>query len=318
MLGGLIQIRPGERRATFVAFGTLLALMAGHGLLETARDALFLAKLSPTRLPFVYLGVAAIALLVGRFGPRIRPADCAGLLGRLALLAALGTGAFWLGLATPRPWALYALYLWSALVASLAVTAFWLMLSERFTVTQAKRVYAFVGVGSVLGAVTGTGLAGLLSAVLPARHLLLAAAGVFLVSAMGPALLARSAERVRAAAPSAEHGRARDAVKTPYVARVAGLVLIGTVTVTLVDYVFKSSVAQTVPSAELGEFFGKTYLALNLISARGAAVLGARHRAASRCDRGAGRAAAPFGAGRTGLAAHRRAVGGSVAERRRR
>ncbi|MCA9592177.1 MAG: hypothetical protein KC776_02675 [Myxococcales bacterium] len=266
MLADLVQVRPSERRASFVAFGTLLALMAGHALLETARDALFLAKLPATRLPLVYLGVAAIAVGVGRFAPRLRPSDYAALLGKLVAAAALGTFGFWLLSASLRPWALYAVYLWSALVASLVVTAFWLMLSERFTVTQAKRVYAFIGGGSVLGAVVGTAVAGVLSSFVAARHLLLCSALVFALSAAGPLLLSRSADIFAPLSPRKEHGSAREAMKSPYLARVAGLALIGTVTLTLVDYVFKSSVARVVPASELGSFFGKTYLALNLVS----------------------------------------------------
>ena len=38
------RIRPDERRDVLSAFLTLFAFMAGHALLETARDALFLAS----------------------------------------------------------------------------------------------------------------------------------------------------------------------------------------------------------------------------------------------------------------------------------
>ena len=60
---GIIQIQRGERAAVVRAFLTLVSLMAGHALLETARDALFLQNLPVEHLPWVYLVIAAIAAL---------------------------------------------------------------------------------------------------------------------------------------------------------------------------------------------------------------------------------------------------------------
>jgi len=74
MLPGLPQlrpdIRPGERRETAGAFLTLFGMMAGHSVLETARDSLFLSHIPPARLPWVYLGMALVLLLrpAGLFG----------------------------------------------------------------------------------------------------------------------------------------------------------------------------------------------------------------------------------------------------------
>lgn len=51
----LLTIRTEDRRATRVAFLTLFGLLAGHAMLETARDALFLAKLPASQLPWAYL-----------------------------------------------------------------------------------------------------------------------------------------------------------------------------------------------------------------------------------------------------------------------
>jgi len=53
MFGPLRQIRPGERRDTFVAAASLFVLLGAHAILETARDALFLASIAPEQLPVV-------------------------------------------------------------------------------------------------------------------------------------------------------------------------------------------------------------------------------------------------------------------------
>ena len=57
-IGVQLDIRPTERRGVLAAFLTMAAAMAAHQLLETARDALFLASLPASRLPWVYLAIA--------------------------------------------------------------------------------------------------------------------------------------------------------------------------------------------------------------------------------------------------------------------
>ena len=57
---GFVDVRPGEGRAAASVFLTLFLLIAGHTILETARDTLFLQSLEPNRLPLVYGCVALV------------------------------------------------------------------------------------------------------------------------------------------------------------------------------------------------------------------------------------------------------------------
>jgi hypothetical protein len=91
------EIRPEERRGAGAAFVTLLGTLAGHTLLETARDALFLARLPPSQLPWAYLAIAvlAVAIFQGPWRPTSRSLGRHGV--SLALLASGGvTLGFWL------------------------------------------------------------------------------------------------------------------------------------------------------------------------------------------------------------------------------
>jgi hypothetical protein len=45
----LVAVRPEERRGTVAAFLTIFGTLGAHTLLETARDALFLARLPAAR-----------------------------------------------------------------------------------------------------------------------------------------------------------------------------------------------------------------------------------------------------------------------------
>ncbi|HEX2674369.1 MAG TPA: hypothetical protein VHM25_26010, partial [Polyangiaceae bacterium] len=56
-------MRPGEVRLFLRVFFVLGLTIAGHTLLETARDALFLARLPPKLLALVYV-VVALGMLV--------------------------------------------------------------------------------------------------------------------------------------------------------------------------------------------------------------------------------------------------------------
>ncbi len=265
------QIRPEERRGVAAAFLTLLGILAAHTLLETARDALFLSRLPATQLPWMYLALAAVAFPAARFrfprrlgldGPRAYS---------LQLVACAGvTLTFWLFRRAPGTAALYLLYVWSGLFGTLAAVRFWAVISDMYTVTQAKRLYRLIGAGSVLGAIVGAFVGGLIAARYPARSLLLASAAVVVVTALGPALLLRRTGDSRRDEDGAASVPASSAFALvadhPYVRPLAGLVLTSTVAVTLADYLFKSVVARSIPASELGIFFSLTHGVLNVLA----------------------------------------------------
>jgi AAA family ATP:ADP antiporter len=263
----LLDIRPEERRVMVAAFLVLFGWLAAHTILETGRDALFLSRLPASQLPWMYLAMAVLAILF----TRTRASSLAGGRALPALLAvcAGGTLLFW---AAPLhgPWGLRALYVWTGLAATLISVAFWLLLGEIYTIAQARRLYASIGLGSQLGAMAGAAVARAMSGGLAPHHLLAAAAAVFLLTALGPArLVTAAAQAVHQDAPV----RAApiplgplDLRRETYLVRVAGLVLLSTVAFTLGDYVFRSAVAQAIPPARLGRFFASFYLTLGAVS----------------------------------------------------
>lgn len=245
--------------------------MCAHALLETARDALFLSRIPAERLPFVYIAVAAVALAIMGLQNRMARTWGGGAIAAWLLVTAAVTAGFWPLVGDASVWSLYALYVWSAVAVTVVLTRFFILLGTRFTVTQAKRLYTFIGAGTVAGAIAGSAVAGLLAAVMPAANLLLAAAGVLAVSALGPLLLDR-ADGQHEAAPAAKASNdsmlaaAAQVVASPYARRVALIVLLATVTFTFVDFVFKREVAAGVKAKDLGFFFARVYLVLNVLS----------------------------------------------------
>ncbi|MEY2934128.1 MAG: hypothetical protein RL033_4877 [Pseudomonadota bacterium] len=268
LLGRLVDVREGEGRQAFQAGLTLFLLIAGHTVLETTRDALFLEKLAPSRLTLVYALIAALALLAAplctalarRFGRR-------NALIALTLLAAYGTGLF--HVLPLGPTSVFALYAWSGLLGTVLVLQFWLFASELLTVAQGKRLYGPIAAGGVLGAVAGASSAAALLMRLQVSNLLLLGAGCFLGAAFvlttvwtEPLPVARASEKGRDALKSAfqlfaQHG---------YVRRLAALVSLSSAALLTTDYLFKASVTRHVTPADLGTFFAGYYALLNSAS----------------------------------------------------
>jgi ATP/ADP translocase len=265
----LLAVRPEERRGSAAAFLTIFGTLAAHTLLETARDALFLARLPASRLAVVYLLIALVAVALARspWGRRRTAGPFA--LSRLLGLGAGVTLLFWLLGRWQSPLELYALYVWTGLLGSLTVVQFWMVLGDLYTLTQAKRLYSLVWTGSLLGATVGAATARLVADRASAAALVLAAAVLFGLTALGPALAlgraeARAADRPRESASLSEglgilKGDA-------YLRGLAVLALVSMIALTLGDYVFKSAVARSVPKEELGSFFGGFYAVLNLLA----------------------------------------------------
>lgn len=273
MLNLFPEIRPDERRATTAAFFTLFGIMAGHALLETARDALFLAALPPQRLAWVYLAIAVLSFTIFMAqGNRLEPHQHRGRIFLVLCTASVVSLAFWFVETRPHVWVLYTLYVWSGIFATLIIVRFWSYLGELFTVGQAKRLFAPIGAGSVVGAIMGSGMARVLSTQLDSRHILIAAAGMLALTALGPvALLPKlqpSAEPRPGPGPSAREmfKPLRTILDRPYLRRIGAIILTSTLTLTLVDYLFKSTVAQNVEPHRLGAFFSGAYLVFNVLS----------------------------------------------------
>ena len=252
-----------------LAFATLLGILASYALLETARDALFLARLSPGELPWIYIVMAAVAVglaeLPGQGRGLPRPL-------RLSLTLALGsvlTLGFFLLRPAGNPWLLRAFYVWAGAIATLAGVQFWVLLGDIYTITQAKRLYRAIGTGSLAGAALGAAIARLAAGSLPAQALIALGAAFMAVTAGFAFALGREARgEIDAPAPGRWRlGEMKGFLqREPYVTRLSGLVLVSSVAVTLADYVFKSEVARQVAPDDLARFFATFYAVLSVLA----------------------------------------------------
>jgi len=253
-----------DRKQALAAGLLLLVVMAGHTVLETARDSLFLARLPAAQLPWIYAAIAGASLLAAELNARARKRFARPLLGRSLLAGAIGSALFFWLFRQGVSWAPQALYVWVAVNAALATAQFWLMVSELFTVLEAKQLFALISAGGMLGAMLGGALARSVALGADDVWLLPLGGGLFLVAACAQVVMERRAarpERVTATAIEAYDPRpprvhVRDLRSERYLQRLLALTLASAFAATLIDYLFKAEVARTLPAAELGSFFG--------------------------------------------------------------
>ncbi len=258
-------VRPEDRRSLAVGFVSLLAVMTAHSVMETARDTLFLSRLPATDLPRAYLTIALLAIveleLHQRLLPRVK--DRRALLGASLIFGSIVTFGFWALLDELGPWAPFGFYVWTGLLITVVLIEFWLLLDDAVTVTQAKRIFPAVAAGGVAGATLGSLLSEALLRWITPVDLVSTAASILALAAF-TAFLWKTNEGARPEDARAERTPSlRWLLRDGYLSRLLTLVLVGTVALTTVDFVFKSAVAQDIPVDRLGPFFARFYLGLN-------------------------------------------------------
>ncbi len=261
-------LAPDERRTALVGFATLTVLMASHAVRETARDALFLASVPATELPYAYLAVAGLSALLLRRRDHHRRSGCTRdarlrLGGTLAAVGAIDV-AFFCVVDRHATTELFALYVFSGVAVTVITVQLWLLLDEAVTIERAPRIFGSVAAGGALGAMLGSLLASGLVCVAPPRALLLLAGALSLTASGLPFLMNRSrhpSERPEQSVALSPRDPLDET--SPYVRRLFGLVVVSTLAFTAIDYVFKAELAATLPPEALGPFFAWFYAGLN-------------------------------------------------------
>ena len=253
-----------DRRRVLEAALVLFAIMIAHALLETARDALFLARLGPDALAGVYLAMAAIALAgftAIRRWAHVR--DPRRVLVTFLAIAVAGTSVLATLVGASRD-AVFVLYVWTGLVVTMIVPCFWTLLDRSMRIDAAKRTFAAIGAGGVIGAMLGSAAAAVLARALPSPRLV-AAGAVAYAAALGVAIAFAPRAALVDPGPRRQHAAAWSRRSRRYVRLLIVLGFVSTIALTLGDLAFKRVVAERLPAGELGVAFGAIYTALNAL-----------------------------------------------------
>ncbi len=231
----------GLDRLTTVAMAGAALMLAHQVAGKAARDGLFLSRYEATALPKMVLAAAVVAVLFGwLFGVLLKRSAPQRVV-PVALLVSAGLQmGEWLLLAGSPDIVVVAVYLHIVGFGAILLSGFWSLANEVFDPREAKLRF-----GRIAGFGTAGGIAGGLLAertvvwfgtssvlvLLAGLHLL---AGLCVLGLRGPAAMPRETAK----------GSARAAFRTaPFLWSLAVLVLLGTTSAALLDYLFKSGAA---------------------------------------------------------------------------
>ncbi len=259
--------RTGSDNAAIFAMGLAAALVAHHVGAKAVRDALFLSSFPINTLPTMVVTAALFSILAvlgtSRAMARFTPA-------RLVPLAFGASSvmlvALWLLHDRAPKTAVIVLYLQIVGLGSLLASGFWSMVNERFDPRTAKKQ-----IGRIAGAGTAGGMLGGLAAERVAANysatmMLLVLAALHLACAV----LAQGLKPVEEPAEDKPTGEKKETSRdlsilkilkeAPYLRTLALLVLLGTISAAMIDFVFKSqAVAFYGKGEKLLRFFGIFY-----------------------------------------------------------
>ena len=150
-LDSIFDIRKGEIALTALMFSNYFLILVTYYFLKPARDSLFLVKVSPQMLPVVFIITALVAIPVTTLYSKASRTL------KLNQLIYFTTAAVILNLFLLRwlinynqPWVYYLFYTWVSIYGALVTSQFWLLANAVYDASQAKRVFAVLGLGGIM------------------------------------------------------------------------------------------------------------------------------------------------------------------------
>ena len=242
---------------------------------KATRDALFLTSLDATALPMMLIATSVFSmLLVGasaRWSRRIRPAvfvPAAFLASALLYICEFAVRSI-----APSATAIV-VYLHVSGVGPLLASGFWLIASELFDPRTAKQDYGRIGGAGTLGGLAGAVVSERVATLFGVPAMLLVLAGLQIVTALAVRRLALASEATSGAiqaAPDLNVAPSRSGLVTiadqPHLRNLAALVLLGTTSAALLEYLFKVKAVETFgPGDHLLRFFAAYYAVTSLVT----------------------------------------------------
>ena len=259
----------------------LFFLLAANNVIKVVRDSLFLSRFPISDLAYVYLSAAVIAGVIiavyTRYTVRL-PFYRLALSSNAFIIS--NVILFWFLIVFFNfGWAIYAFYIWSAIVGVLTVAEFWTFAGVLFTSREAKRLFGICSAGGSLGAILGgfgSGWAVNLFMGIDELFWLIAAlfAAAFGVVWLSGSELSELQTRATTEIPTLGEitaGQQTSALgeirASGYLQLIAGAIFVSVIVSTLIDFQFKAAAKMAYLSQDgLTAFFGSYYAWVALIT----------------------------------------------------
>jgi hypothetical protein len=244
---------------------------------KAARDALYLAHLDVTSLPSMVVVASLVSLVLVLVSARcLRKMAPATFVPLLFVVSAVLQLVEWQVTLVAPTLAARIVYLQISGLGPLLGSGFWLIATERFDPHTAKRRFGqILGIGT-LGGLLGGLLAERVAAVLDVSAMLPILAALNLISAwqvrqlsaqIEPSLSRRAMDMAPELSPDPASSGLRAMSRAPYLRNLAALVLLGTTSVTFVDYIFKAQAVEVFGRGDtLLRFFAAYYATTSLLT----------------------------------------------------
>jgi ATP:ADP antiporter, AAA family len=264
-----------KSQSTFIAMCSAAAVIAQFIGGKATRDALFLTSLDATALPAMLIATSVFSIfLVGasaRWSARVRPAV-------FVPLSFLASAFLYLCEYAVRSLAPSAtaivVYLHVSGVGPLLASGFWLIASELFDPRSAKQDYGRIGGAGTLGGLAGAILSERVAALFGVPAMLLVLAALQILTAWAVRNLALASEvpsrtlegRSDLSVAPTRSGLATIAER-PHLRNLAALVLLGTTSAALLEYLFKVKAVEAFgPGDHLLRFFAAYYAVTSFLT----------------------------------------------------
>jgi ATP/ADP translocase/HEAT repeat protein len=284
IFSSFFDIRKGEYLLSFLMVFYYYLVLVTYYFLKPARDSLFLVKLGASQLPIVFILIAVVVIPVTTVYAKFSRSLAVNRLITWTTLIVVANLLIlrWL-LQVDQNWIFYLFYIWVSIYGILMTSQAWLFANLVFDAAQAKRIFALIGLGGILGATTGGEVTNLVVNHLGVHteNLLFFCMGLLVIS-LGIAGVIWSVKKRDGEAPAARarpEGKRIDRKKENFadmfrmIARsrhlvfIVGIIAMTMMTASFVDFQFKSvSVAAFPAKEDLTSFLGKFYGRLSIVS----------------------------------------------------
>lgn len=271
------DIRKDEWRSVLLMFGLHFLLMVILYFLKPARDSLFLTENGPGDLPYVYMLLAVVSMpvthlittLMKRYPVRTV------LMWTLGLLAVNILFIRWL-FQYQMEWIFMGFYIWVGIFGILVISLFWLLANAIFKPSQSKRIFSFLTLGAILGAIAGSEASSLMVSFLDlsTENLLYICVALLIVGIVmlffipGQRAKTNSSASVREQTTNTTTIKAAQKIfSSPYQLTLTAIISLTMIATTFTDYQFKTLAFDAYPNTgELTAFMGTFYAGISLAS----------------------------------------------------
>ena len=208
LLSPFAQLRDPEVTTALLMFAYSFLAMTSYNIIQPITRSKFITDLGAENIPYVTFAAGLIIGVVmqgyvkatSRLPRRWVIPVSQGAIAAVVIL-------FWILFQTGQEWVSAAFYLLGLIFAILLVSQFWSLANAIYDPRQAKRVFGFIGGGSVLGGMTGAGITALIAETVGTTTLLLwSASALAICIVIVVTVLRRERDAVAGSGVEAEHG----------------------------------------------------------------------------------------------------------------